>query len=325
MILIIETTEKYKNILYFPMILMFVAMLSYFIYLLFAGSATPLSEFGISVLSGLRSGFYFTFINVIFLFIAIFIFDHNNTIFFKLIILLEVLKFVIYFFIAYLVIWGLIIEPHLSLHYYGVSDMIEFAVALLLILPIRWINSLIGFFHAVTFFGKGLNPRLFSVIRGIRKFGKNFKLDRTVVFNESFTNGFENRKQIYLVMGFTVGIKFGKAYCFGWSFGENDKDIDLYRFTYTNDKPLVHKFNSVPAGSECDFSMEYRDRVMIKWKLSTKEGETSDLIFNDELMTSKRFHWGVNLNGFMNSIFKDGDKAISTSKPMLLLNNDLYL
>ena len=231
-----------------------------------------------------------------------------------IILLLNILKYAVYLLIAYIVIWGLIIEPHLPQHYYGVTDLIELIEAFLLLIPIRCINSIIGFSHIVQYFGSELNQKQFSVTKCIKKFGKRYKIRKTIVFNESFTNFVENMKCIYLITGLTNGIKLGKAYCFGWSFNENEKDIDLYQLIYTKDKPVYHKFSTVPAESKCVFNIEYKDRLILKWKMYIQEGNKLNLIYDDELMTPKQSRWGINLDCFENCLLKDGNKEINTHK-----------
>jgi len=230
----------------------------------------------------------------------------------KLIIFLEILKYATFLIIAYIVIWGLIIEPHLPQHYYGVTDLIEFIEAVVLFLPIRWINAFIGFFKAVQYFDSGLNMRLITAVKCIRKLGKKYKQSQTIAFNESFLSAVENKHCIYMIMGLTTGIKLNKAYCYAWSFSENEKDIDLYQFIYTKDKPVYHKFRTVPAGSECVFNMEYRDRIMIKWKLYINEDDELNLIYNDDLITPHKYRWGINLDYFINNKLKDENKIIET-------------
>jgi hypothetical protein len=249
----------------------------------------------------------------------------KNGSFYKLIISLEILKYAIFLIIAYIVIWGLIIEPHLPQHYYGVTDLKELIEAVLLLIAIRWINSFIGFFHAVEFFNSGRNQKFISALKCIKRFGKNFKFDQIIILNESFVGTVENKKYIYMVTGFITGLKLSKAYCFGWAFNENGNDIDLYQFVYTKDKPIYHKFRTVPAGSECVFNMEYRERIMIKWKLYIKEGRELNLIYNDDLMTPKRFHWGIYLNNFANNVLQDEKKGIQAVNGKILLNDDLLL
>lgn len=225
----------------------------------------------------------------------------KNGSFSKLIIYLEIFQYATILIIAYIVIWGLIIEPHLPQHYYGITDLIELTEAVLLLIPIRLINLSIGFFRTVQYFDSGLNIRFIPAIKCIRMLGKKYKFSKKVVFNESFIHSVESKHCIYMITGLTTSIKPNKAYCYGWSFNENEKDIDLYQIIYSKDKPVYHRFTTVPVGSKCYFNMEYRDRIMIKWKMYIKKDHELKLIYVDDIVTHDQSHWGINLDYFINT------------------------
>lgn len=71
-VLLITSISKTQRPLRFPKILMAIVMTLYMGFLIYGESQNPFSGLGGSVFSALGFGFYFTFLNVIFLFVTVF-------------------------------------------------------------------------------------------------------------------------------------------------------------------------------------------------------------------------------------------------------------
>lgn len=218
-----------------------------------------------------------------------------------ILIIIKLLQYGIILLIAYIVIWGLIIEPHMPKHYYGITDLIEFVEAILLIIPLVLLSSVKGFFKMLRHFSKRMRMTVFEAFKTIQIFKSVFKIRKNIVFDEKFFNNVLIRSgYVYLISGLATGLMLEKAYCFAWSLSSDGSDIHIYRVICHKGKFDYYKIKTVSVGSECIFTLEYKSRLEIKWRLYVLDNSKWDLIYRDKILASNNSLWGINLAHFEN-------------------------
>lgn len=207
--------------------------------------------------------------------------------------------------IGYFVIYGLIIEPNLPMHYYGVGDLAEFlysaGVSIIIVLIFRIRN----FYLSLEFLGHQISLSSLWGIRHFVFFNKIFSRERGLIFDNKLTDG-KDPDKIYLIHGICLGNIFRKSYFFGYSFSK-DNVIKIYKVLFSGKIPVTIKICSVPTGSACQFLMEYKYRSFIIWSVATKGRSGYIVDFYEEMMVHNRNVFGMWVDDLTSTPLKIND------------------
>lgn len=217
----------------------------------------------------------------------------------------------LYLIIIYLVVYGLIIEPYLPLHFYGPGDVRELLYCFGLGLIISFFYSfkkyiIVCHFYSSKMYGKKMF-RFFSLIF----LRKNYKKEYYIVLDELFVKNTINPTRIAIVTGITLGGKMKGAYFLGWLYNDELKQINIYKIHIFNGKASEYFIASIPLGEKVKFVFEYLDRneITLRVYLYT-HGKYKLHADNTSNVTVHKF-WGIKIHGLENIILEEEYKNLS--------------
>jgi hypothetical protein len=220
-----------------------------------------------------------------------------------IVIFLSILIYADFVYFAFLVIYGLIIEPNLPQHWYGIGDFIELMYCFGLMVIAFFIFRIRRFYISLNFLERKLSlSNLFGISHFVI-FRKLFTRSKELIFSREFIETKEPN-QVYLINGICLPTIFYKSYFFGYSYEETENLIVLYKILFNNRVPEVIKIINVPVGSTCQFILEYQFRSIINWTVSSKGKGGFKVEYFEEMMVQNHFWNGMSVDGLSETMLK---------------------
>lgn len=198
--------------------------------------------------------------------------------------------------IGYYVIYGLIIEPNLPLHWYGIGDFMELMYSCWLLLMVFLLYRVRRFYYTLDFFKSSLNFANWFGLKNFVIFRKVFKISSEKKFDPDFLSDKESRK-VYLGSGICLGNVLRKSYFFACSFSPIDNMVTIYKVLFTGKVPEMIKILTIPINSQCEFQMEFKFRSIISWSVSTMGKGGYRIEYYEEMIVQKKVRSGIKFDG----------------------------
>lgn len=213
---------------------------------------------------------------------------------------LDVIIILLYIIIGYLVIYCLIIEPNIPLHYYGMSDLWEFLYSITIGLVISIFSSIRSYIKVCDFYSiKSKNKKIFKLLP-IVFFFRNYKKDCYVTMDEDLITSKDKKNANNIILGITIGGYKQCAYYFTWSYDNIQNQIIINKLIVDNKKKEPCFLAKIPIGKRVKFIFEYNDKTEIEWKIYLFTDGKFRLLVKDVSFVKNHKIWGTKINMLQN-------------------------
>lgn len=212
----------------------------------------------------------------------------------------DVIIILLYILVGYLVIYGLIIEPNLPLHYYGMGDVREFLYCITIVIVISIFYSIKSYIKGCDFYSiYSKNNEIFKLFPLVFLF-KNYKSDCYVTMNEDLIASTDKINAYNIVLGISIGGYKQCAYFFAWSYDNIQNQIIINKLFVDNKKITPSFLAKIPLGKRVKFVFEYKDKTEIEWKIYLFTDGKFRLLVKDVSFVKNHKIWGAKINMLQN-------------------------
>ncbi len=223
----------------------------------------------------------------------------------------------LYIIVAFIFIYGLIIEPRLPFHFYGRGDRMEVLYCIALSLIIYFLFFVKSYIKICDFYSGNMsfvksfklfqlqlnqtqNPiHLFPLVFLFRKYSNDY----IVTLDETLIKSTKDHLESNILTGITIGKHDG--YFFAWHYDETLELFSLAKILVTREGSNAYPLVNLPIGKEVKFTIEKLRRDEIIWKISVLIDGKYEIIENSASGVKNRKVWGIKINALKNIIIRN--------------------
>ncbi len=220
--------------------------------------------------------------------------------------------------VGFLFIYGLLIEPNLPDHFFGLGDRKEMVYILLLstlivflIFQISYIKTC-SFYSGNTLFIRSIKSSFFyktNLKKPVRLFPpvfflRKYRLHYATKLDQHLVSSSEHSDKLNIISGLTIGGFRKSGYFFAWKYKPNEDTFTIFKVLLLNNKATAFQLGSFKSGESIEFSLTKKKNFQLEWKVAVLENESYEKVAESFSEIKASHLWGIEINGIENIVIR---------------------